>query len=149
MIELQRLKRLSLWKVSEVSHPGGIMFQTSSMSLLLLLFAGSISCVSMEFKPLRIDRYSQEKDVIVFRVQLSDPAKPQEYRQWSRDRIILEGLDSENPFFPGTLVYEVHVVFHDGRNRLATVRWMRSDPPTGVLEHRSTFVHSARGGFRR
>lgn len=146
--------RITLGGASDLPASGSFMFRANSspfllLCSLLLLFSGSLSCVSMEFKPLRVDRFSQEKDVIVFRVQLSEAAEPQEYRQWSQDQIIREGLNSENPFYPDAIVYEVHVVFHDGRNRLATVRWRRNQQPAGTLEHRSTFVHAPHGGRGR
>ncbi|HIA26885.1 MAG TPA: hypothetical protein EYN79_01985 [Planctomycetes bacterium] len=117
--------------------------------LLLLLLSGGLSCVSLTFKPLRVDQLSQEKDVIIFRVQLEGPAAPEEYREWSHERILLEELNSSNPFFPGIPVYEVQVVFHDGRKRLATVRWRRNTEEGSVLEHLNTFVHAPYGGRNR
>ncbi|MEE8141812.1 MAG: hypothetical protein V3T77_01810 [Planctomycetota bacterium] len=76
---------------------------------------------------LRVVLHPEEKDVLLYRVELSRPLRPVEYLRWSEEDLERIGHDPVNPFYPATPVYQLQYAFFHGPHHLASVFYERDD----------------------
>ena len=83
-----------------------------------------------------------DKDVLVCLVEVDRPLAPEQYLEWTKADLAVQGQDPGNPFWPQP-IYELFYSFHLNKKLLATVHYRRPEnhPETEDLVHVRTQVY--------
>ena len=95
-----------------------------ALAILVLPLLGSCRALSTTVE---VTVRPQEKDVLLCFVHLTRALRPREYVAWTEEDLLRTGHDPENPFFPGTPVYQMKYVFFEGNQHLASVYYQRDE----------------------
>lgn len=93
-------------------------------------------------RPVGIDQFSPEKDVLVFHISIEEPSTPRSYRDWAQAQLDLVGGEPRNRRYPEIPIYEVTYRFRVSREMVAEVTFRRGDDGEGALEHAQTVVRA-------
>ena len=115
------------------------------LPVTLLLFCALPLAGCHSAPPMRavgIDRYSPEKDVLVFQVEIAELGTPRGYRDWAQAQLDAAGGEPENERYPGIPVYEVTYRVRVSREIVAEVTFRRGEGGRGPLVHDQTVVRA-------
>lgn len=118
-----------------------------ALVLLSLVLAGCHTIAPM--RPIEIDRFSPEKDVLMFQISISEPSSPRGYRDWAQEQLDLVGGEPKNDRYPEIPVYEVTYRFRIAREEVAEVTFRRANEGDGPLEHAQTVVRPLPAWLRK
>ncbi len=110
--------------------------------LLACLCAATVGCHSSPVI-LEVQLHPEEKDVLFYRVLLSEPLKAEEYLRWTEADLQRVGHDPVNPYHPTTPIYRLQYAFFAGSLHLASVFYQRDEGTVaspGALRYMRTVV---------